>query len=61
MMIFTFNGHISVTQLKSFDDIVDEGIEQTFIGFPALLGLHSGSNFLAIIFFLMMIVLGIDG
>lgn len=60
MVLFSFLGHISVTLGISIDEIEIEGIQLAFVAYPAMLSLLPGSNIWAVIFFLMLIIIGID-
>ena len=60
MVLFSFLGHISETLGISIDDIQIEGIQLAFVAYPAMLSMLPGSNIWAVIFFLMLIIIGID-
>lgn len=60
MVLFSFLGHVSHTLDIKIEDIEIEGIELAFVAYPAMLSLLPGSNIWAIIFFVMLIVIGID-
>ena len=60
MVLFTFLGHVSHKLDISIEDIDIEGIELAFVAYPAMLSMLPGSNIWAVIFFLMLIVIGID-
>lgn len=60
MVLFTFLGHVSDKLDISIDEIQIEGIELAFVAYPAMLSLLPGSNIWAVIFFVMLIVIGID-
>lgn len=42
------------------DDLPLEGIELPFVAYPALLAILPGANFWAVMFFIMLITVGID-
>lgn len=58
--IFTFLGHVSYTLDKPIDQISDQGMDLAFVAYPGLLAKMGGANFWALIFFLMLVTLGID-
>ena len=60
MVLFAFLGHVSTTLDIGIDEIEIEGIELAFVAYPAMLSMLPGSNIWAIIFFVMLIVIGID-
>lgn len=60
MVLFTFLGHVSTKLGISIDEIQIEGIELAFVAYPAMLSMLPGSNIWAVIFFVMLIVIGID-
>lgn len=60
MVLFSFLGHVSHSLGISIDEIEIEGIELAFVAYPAMLSMLPGSNIWAIIFFVMLIVIGID-
>ena len=59
-VLFTFLGHISHTLEIDIDKIEIEGIELAFVAYPAMLTLLPGSNIWAILFFFMLILVGLD-
>lgn len=60
MVLFTFLGHVSSTLGIEIDDIEIEGIELAFVAYPAMLSMLPGSNIWAILFFIMLVIIGID-
>lgn len=59
-VLFSFLGHVSSTLGIPIEEMEIEGIELAFVAYPAMLSMLPGSNIWAIIFFLMLIVIGID-
>lgn len=55
-VLFSFLGHVSTTMGISIEEIDIEGIELTFVAYPAMLSLLPGSNIWAVLFFIMMVV-----
>ena len=60
MVLFSFLGHVSTTLNISIDEIDIEGIQLAFVAYPAMISMLPGSNIWAIIFFVMLILIGID-
>ena len=60
LTVFTFLGHVSFILKKPIDQISDEGLDLAFVAYPGLIYLLDGHNFWALLFFLMLISLGID-
>lgn len=60
MVLFSFLGHVSHTLGISIDEMEIEGIELAFVAYPAMLSMLPGSNIWAVIFFVMLIIIGID-
>lgn len=60
LTIFSFLGHVAERQSIPIADLAQSGPELVFVGFPALIGLLDGANFWAVVFFGMLIVLGVD-
>lgn len=61
LTVFTFLGHVQhITQEKDFSKISAEGMDLAFVAYPGLLATMGGANFWAIIFFLMLVTLGVD-
>jgi solute carrier family 6 (neurotransmitter transporter, dopamine) member 3 len=58
--IFSFLGHISVTNNIPIEDISDGGLDLAFIAYPGLLSLLTWPNFWSFLFFLMLLTVGID-
>ena len=60
MVLFSFLGHVSKTLDIEIEQIEIEGIELAFVAYPAMISLLPGPNIWAIVFFVMMVVIGID-
>jgi SNF family Na+-dependent transporter len=60
LVLFAFLGHISHTMNLKIEDIPIEGITLAFVAYPALLTQLPGSNLWSILFFLMLITVGLD-
>jgi len=58
--IFAFMGHIAHVLDKPIDEIVEGGIDLAFIVYPGMLTLMPWGNFFSVLFFLMLITVGID-
>ena len=59
-VLFAFLGHVSHTMGISIADLAISGIELPFVAYPAMLAMLPGSNLWAIVFFIMLITVGID-
>lgn len=60
LVLFSFLGHISYEMGLKVEDVPLEGITLAFVAYPSLLTQLPGSNLWAIMFFLMLIIIGID-
>jgi len=60
LTVFTFLGHVSYKLDKNIDEISDQGMDLAFVAYPGLLAEMGGANFWALIFFLMLVTLGVD-
>jgi len=60
LTVFTFLGHISFKLNLSIDEISGQGMDLAFVAYPGLLDQLAWSNFFSIIFFLMLVTLGVD-
>jgi len=60
LTVFTFLGHVSERLGKPIDQISDQGMDLAFVAYPGLLAEMGGANFWALIFFLMLVTLGVD-
>ena len=60
MVLFSFLGHVSYELGISIDEMQIDGIELAFVAYPAMISMLPGSNLWAVIFFVMLIVIGID-
>ncbi|XP_077980130.1 sodium- and chloride-dependent GABA transporter 1-like [Glandiceps talaboti] len=59
-MIFAILGYMAWDQGKEVHDVVDDGPGLTFIAVPTAIAEMPGSNFWAICFFVMILMLGLD-
>ena len=59
-MLFSFLGHVSKTLDIKIEDMEIEGIELAFVAYPAMISMLPGSNIWAIVFFVMLVIIGID-
>nr|XP_022905414.1 sodium-dependent serotonin transporter [Onthophagus taurus] len=59
-VIFSVLGYMAKEQNKSIEDVGIEGPGLVFVVYPEAIATMTGSNFWAIIFFLMLITLGLD-
>ena len=60
MVLFSFLGHVSKTLNIDIDDMEIEGIELAFVAYPAMISMLPGSNIWAVVFFVMLVIIGID-
>lgn len=60
LTIFSFLGYVSVQRNIPVNELSTSGPDLLFVAFPALITLLDGSNFWAVIFFIMCACLGID-
>lgn len=60
LVLFSFLGHMAHKFNMEIDDIPIEGLELAFVAYPALLTQLPGSNFWAVLFFVMLVTVGID-
>jgi SNF family Na+-dependent transporter len=60
LVVFSFMGYLSKLSNIAIQNLPLKGPELTFIVFPAALTLMPGSNFWAVIFYAIMLFLGID-
>lgn len=58
--VFLFLGHVSTMTKTPIDKISESGMDLAFVAYPGLLGTLAGSNAWAIIFFTMLVTLGVD-
>ena len=58
--IYTFIGHMSVKEDLEIDDLPIDGPKLAFVAYPISLGLMPGSAFWSVLFFLMLLMLGLD-
>lgn len=60
LVLFSFLGHMAYKFDIEIDDIPIEGLQLAFVAYPALLTQLPGSNFWAVLFFIMLVTVGID-
>jgi len=60
LTVFTFIGHVANVLGLPVDKVTTQSISLAFVAYPGLLNLLAGKNFWAIIFFSMLVTLGID-
>jgi len=60
LTVFTFVGHVASVLKLPIDQVTTQSISLAFVAYPGLLNLLTGKNFWAIIFFTMLVTLGID-
>lgn len=60
LTVFTFVGHVAHELKLPIDKVTTQSISLAFVAYPGLLNLLSGKNFWAVIFFTMLVTLGID-
>jgi len=58
--VFLFLGHVSHVTGKSIDQVSESGMDLAFVAYPGLLGTLDGANVWAVIFFMMLVTLGVD-
>jgi len=58
--VFSFVGHVSHILDIPIDKVSTSGLDLAFVAYPGMLNLLAGSNFWAVLFFLMLLTLGID-
>mmetsp|Transcript_29075 Transcript_29075/g.43834 ORF Transcript_29075/g.43834 Transcript_29075/m.43834 type:complete len:226 (+) Transcript_29075:930-1607(+) len=60
MSLFAFLGHVAHTENLEIKDLSTGGLDLAFIAYPGLMTTLSMSNFWSILFFLMLLLIGID-
>lgn len=60
LTVFTFLGHVSFKLGKPIDQITDGGMDLAFVAYPGLLAELGWANFFSILFFIMLVTLGVD-
>jgi len=61
LTVFTFLGHVATKQGIAVDAVSQNGgMDLAFVAYPGLLSEMGGANFWAVIFFLMLVTLGVD-
>jgi len=58
--VFLFLGHVATMTNQSIDAVSESGMDLAFVAYPGLLGTLAGANIWAIIFFTMLVTLGVD-
>ena len=58
--VFAFVGHVSHILDIPVEKVSTSGLDLAFVAYPGMLNLLAGSNFWSVIFFLMLLTLGID-
>lgn len=60
LVLFSFLGHMAHKFDMKIEDIPISGLELAFVAYPALLTQLPGANFWAVLFFVMLVTVGID-
>jgi len=60
LTVFTFVGHIGHQLGSPIEDVAKQSLSLAFVAYPGLIETMAGKNFWAIIFFLMLVILGVD-
>lgn len=60
LTVFTFIGHVAHVLKLPVDKVTTQSISLAFVAYPGLLNLLDGKNFWAVIFFTMLVTLGVD-
>lgn len=60
LTVFTFMGHVSHELNMDISKVVTQGADLVFVAYPGILDMLYGKNFWAILFFSMMLLLGVD-
>lgn len=60
LTVFTFIGHVAHVLKLPIDKVTTQSVSLAFVAYPGLINLLSGKNFWAIIFFSMLVTLGVD-
>jgi SNF family Na+-dependent transporter len=58
--MFSFLGHVSHVLNIPVDQVSTSGLDLAFVAYPGMINMLAGSNFWALIFFMMLVTLGID-
>ncbi|CAG5103406.1 Oidioi.mRNA.OKI2018_I69.chr1.g759.t1.cds [Oikopleura dioica] len=58
--VFSFLGHMAVKNCMSVDSVVESGPGLAFIAYPEAMGLLPASQLFSVLFFIMLITLGLD-
>jgi len=58
--IFSFIGHIAHKLDQPIEDIVEQGFSLAFVAYPGMLSLMPWPNVFSVLFFVMMVTVGID-
>lgn len=60
LTVFTFIGHIGHQLGLPIEGVAKQSLSLAFVAYPGLIETMAGKNFWAIIFFLMLVILGVD-
>lgn len=60
LTVFTFVGHVAKVLNLPVDQVTTQSVSLAFVAYPGLINLLAGKNFWAVIFFLMLVTLGVD-
>ena len=60
LTVFTFVGHVAHVLKLDVDKVTTQSVSLAFVAYPGLINLLAGKNFWAVIFFTMLVTLGID-
>lgn len=60
LTVFTFVGHVAHVLKLDVDKVTTQSVSLAFVAYPGLLNLLDGKNFWAVIFFTMLVTLGVD-
>jgi len=58
--MFAFVGHVAHVLNLPIEKVSTSGLDLAFVAYPGMINMLAGSNFWAIIFFMMLVTLGID-
>jgi len=58
--VYTFLGYVTVNMGVPLEEVTRDGIDLVFVVYPGLLSTFQLCNLWAIVFFLMMLLMGID-
>ena len=60
LTVFTFIGHVAHVLKLDVENVTTQSVSLAFVAYPGLLNLLDGKNFWAVIFFTMLVTLGVD-